>query len=841
MNFSEFFHQATGGRAAYPYQVHLATAEDLPTLLDVPTGLGKTAAAVLGWLWRRQFAEESIRQKTPRRLIYCLPMRSLVEQTQAACSVWRNNLSLTPGELAIHVLMGGEDAGDWDGHPERDTILLGTQDMLLSRALNRGYGMSRYRWPVHFALVNNDCLWVLDETQLMGVGLTTSAQLQGFRELLGVFGTAQTLWMSATIGHDQLATVDHPRPAAGWQQHTLTDRDRTTPAAERLLSAQKPLAKSRVMLTPETAKKDGAVYAALLADEVVEAHQPGTLTLVVVNRVGRARQLRQQLAKNKLDAELFLIHSRFRPVERGAIQAAALDEFTINPTGPGRIVVATQAIEAGVDISATTMIFELSPWSSCVQRLGRCNRRGTCGRDGQPPAKVLWVDFETSDVKKAAELALPYEPAELDAARGHLLTLADGGSTALSKVRHTEPLAVVHTLRRKDLLELFDTSPDLAGNDLDVSRFIRDTDTMDIQVYWREWNARATPNGRPPTGDDAALAFPAAQRDELCAVSIVATRSFLEKLKETTAGEAWRWNPLEREWQPVRAASIFPGMTILLPLAAGGYDTTLGWTGNPKDNRFKPAPLRSTCSAAEESIDDDETRGAGLPVLLSKHLSDVAAAATGLRDRMEAAFPAIPWDSLIRAAWWHDVGKAHEAFQTAMADCEAVRSQNANKQQLWAKSGQQKRPRYRVGDKDRRGFRHELASGLAWLEAARAEPDGDLIAFLIAAHHGKVRVSIRSLPNECRPTAAATRFSRGLWQGDELPELALGNGEVSPRFIVNLELMELGGSLDSAASSWTARVLALRDSPALGPFRLAFLETLLRVADWRGSSQKLEA
>ena len=38
----------------------------------------------------------------------------------------------------------------------------------LSRALNRGYGMSRYRWPMHFGLLNNDCLWVLDETQLMG-------------------------------------------------------------------------------------------------------------------------------------------------------------------------------------------------------------------------------------------------------------------------------------------------------------------------------------------------------------------------------------------------------------------------------------------------------------------------------------------------------------------------------------------------------------------------------------------------------------------------------------------------------------------------------------------------
>jgi CRISPR-associated endonuclease/helicase Cas3 len=77
------------------------------------------------------------------------------------------------------VLMGGEELEQpkraWDLSPERPCILIGTQDMLLSRALNRGYGMSRYRWPMHFALLNNDALWVLDETQLMGVGVETSA------------------------------------------------------------------------------------------------------------------------------------------------------------------------------------------------------------------------------------------------------------------------------------------------------------------------------------------------------------------------------------------------------------------------------------------------------------------------------------------------------------------------------------------------------------------------------------------------------------------------------------------------------------------------------------------
>ena len=40
-------------------------------------------------------------------------------------------------------MMGGEMSDTWDVHPERECILIGTQDMLLSRALNRGYTVAR--------------------------------------------------------------------------------------------------------------------------------------------------------------------------------------------------------------------------------------------------------------------------------------------------------------------------------------------------------------------------------------------------------------------------------------------------------------------------------------------------------------------------------------------------------------------------------------------------------------------------------------------------------------------------------------------------------------------------
>lgn len=37
-------------------------------------------------------------------------------------------------------------------YPEKEAIVVGTQDMLLSRALNRGYATSRAHWPMDFGL-----------------------------------------------------------------------------------------------------------------------------------------------------------------------------------------------------------------------------------------------------------------------------------------------------------------------------------------------------------------------------------------------------------------------------------------------------------------------------------------------------------------------------------------------------------------------------------------------------------------------------------------------------------------------------------------------------------------
>ena len=154
-SFDAWFARAVG-KQPFPYQRRLAEKPSFPDLLHVPTSAGKTAAAaILAWLWRRrEHPDPAIRAQTPRRLIYCLPTGVLVERTRNAVREWLGNLGLHDDRkagngrgIAVALLMGGELDGDWCLSPASDAVLIGTQGVLLSRALNRGYAASRSRWP----------------------------------------------------------------------------------------------------------------------------------------------------------------------------------------------------------------------------------------------------------------------------------------------------------------------------------------------------------------------------------------------------------------------------------------------------------------------------------------------------------------------------------------------------------------------------------------------------------------------------------------------------------------------------------------------------------------------
>lgn len=282
-------------------------------------------------------------------------------------------------------------------------------------------------------------------------------------------------------------------------------------------------------------------------------------------------------------------------------------------------------------------------------------------------------------------------------------------------------------------------------------------------------------------------------------------------------------------------------MILLLAANAGGYSQEIGFAKDLKG----PVPV-ADCSASEdipEAYDDEHRSLLAKPIELPLHLHDVETEARQLCQELHLESEAQP---IVCASRWHDLGKAHEAFDRMLRDAHRQGTDAELGAGFWAKAGWisgRKRPRaaYRVmvdgREIERKHFRHELASMLAWLQKNdyASDMNTDLVAYLIAAHHGKVRMSLRALPGENQPPDARL-FARGIWEGDVLPPFTFSDGVQVPACTLRLNLMQLGDGVQGP--SWTTRTQRLLK--AFGPFRLAFYEALVRVADWRASRKEQE-
>ncbi|WP_373199345.1 type I-G CRISPR-associated helicase/endonuclease Cas3g [Mycobacterium marinum] len=781
MTFEEFVAAATKGLVR-PYSFQTTLAEcGLPDVLRAPTGSGKTLAAILPWLYRRiAHPDPAVRLGTPHWLVVVLPQRTLVEQTVDAGRRWVEALNVP---VAVHVLMGGEDSRDseWKTRPDIERIFVGTQDMVLSRLLMRGFAESRGVWPLSFGLLHAGAQFVFDEVQLMGPGLPTSLQLQGLREAFGTALPCQSMWMSATIDVAELSTVDLRR--------RLSVVDVTDEGGElaRRMAATRTL---RQLHLGADAKK----YPADLAAVALAEHRPGTRTLVVVNTVERAMDVHAELTRLDPSADIVLLHSRFRPTDRASRTAAAL----ACPGPQGTIVIATQVLEAGVDVTSATLIAEVAPWPSIVQRAGRCNRDGRAS-----DARLLW----TVPIG-GAKAHLPYDADDLESAAAALAGLENramtGRELAEQQVPTTRPIHPV--LRRRDLLDLFDTAPDLAGNDIDVSLFIRDAADRTVSVAWR----------RLETPD-----MPAVNRSELCQAPIADVQDMITpKPKPAPTWDARILDQVEGKWRPARREEVRPSAVIVLEASQGGYLPERGF-----DRRSKQLvePIEVPPKTPDAFDSDPLSVGFAEWVALDEHLVATETAARRLMSRFgpNVDLTEQQGDAIVRAALLHDLGKAHPTFAASLRNANPDTPPPAPTVP-WAKS-----PSNRPLRHDPRHFRHELASALWMLETSTGLLDEhrerDLIIYLVAAHHGRVRVTIRGKPDE-RP---------GITLGVEEKSSTIGftlNGRYIPAVSLSLEPTTHGiGSL-------TSRALALRDRADLGPFRLAFCEAAVRAADWQASA-----
>jgi CRISPR-associated endonuclease/helicase Cas3 len=100
-------------------------------------------------------------------------------------------------------------------------------------------------------------------------------------------------------------------------------------------------------------------------------------TLVVCNVVARARALFEELRDHpdRGDTQVLLLHSRFLREDRQRIEGEIRRLFGRDGDSNEKwIVVATQVVEVGLDITCETLYTELAPANAILQRAGRCAR-----------------------------------------------------------------------------------------------------------------------------------------------------------------------------------------------------------------------------------------------------------------------------------------------------------------------------------------------------------------------------------------------------------------------------------------------------------------------------------
>jgi len=867
-SFNKSFEQLTGNKP-FPWQEALAEETNCRNrVIRIPTGLGKTQGILAAWSYHRISRKDDL---WPRRLIWCLPMRVLVEQIEQVAKQFVDSIPLNQ-RPEVHVAMGGEDAGEWFLNPEKNAIIIGTQDMLLSRALNRGYGSGRARWPVEFGLLNHDSLWVMDEVQLMDVGLATSAQLQAYREQdqFKSLRPCQTWWMSATLQTDWLRSVDTITHHADW-----ISKPCIVPPKERTGNLWD-IEKSLVCDVIDPNDNKTFAQKILSKHDAIPSKTNGRITLVICNTVDRACATFDAIKGMGRSEGLELVHSRFRPEERETWRDRFLsrEACTVNVD---RIIIATQVVEAGVDISAYCLITELAPWPSLVQRFGRCARYGGNGQ-------VTVVDRRGDK-----SLSAPYALEELESAWESIQVMNDVGISALEAFEESlnqeakarlYPFSPSHLLLRGEFDELFDTTPDLTGADLDISRFIRSGDERDLQVFWIDIPA----SGSPPSKRQP-------QRRELCPVPFLKAQEWLcgeetktnPKPKLRSGMRAWIWDWIEGEWTYALRASLLPGRIVCVASSCGGYEAKRGFNPNSKDIVAVTSLSESSRNTENLNISENQQNGENLSFnawkTIACHSIEVAEMVQKICEDLKLT-PELK-DILVMAGRWHDWGKAHPAFQGAMRNLNRPQRNDLAK----GPEGSWLRPagtyRFLDNSDNRPAFRHELASALGLFAILAAydpqhpallgpwkdvfikmgridegsklntqpstrvkevldcsEEKFNLLVYLVASHHGKVRVALHPAPKdqEYRDRDGRGLPIRGVREGDSLPPIGLDSNSTNvPETFLTLSPASIGLSTATGVS-WRERCIGLLER--FGPSALAFLEALLRAADVRASRLK---
>lgn len=344
------------------------SAENHIYSVTLPTGLGKTITSLAAALRLRELVGSAC-----RRVLICIPFTSIIDQN-----------------FEVY----------------RDIVGTSNSDVLLKH-----HHLSEPEYKMDDAVLDADKGQFLIETWQSEVIVTTFVQL--FHSL---FSNDKSLLVkipnlaNAVVILDEVQTI----PYQYWRlvRNVFQTLGRTYNCYFIMMSATQPL-----LFRPETGIKElvpdykrffgyfnrtrlivnieSAIGLEAWGDEILRYmnQNPGKDILVILNTRKHSRQLFEQL-RTAIDPELediYYLSTLITPFERKEIISRVKRH-----SGRRKVVVSTQLIEAGVDISMDTVFRTLTPIDSIIQAAGRANRYGEKKSGGE-----VYL-YEVEELKKAS-------------------------------------------------------------------------------------------------------------------------------------------------------------------------------------------------------------------------------------------------------------------------------------------------------------------------------------------------------------------------------------------------------------------------------------------------------
>ena len=803
----------------YPWQRRLydrLAMGDMPDALGIPTGLGKTSVIPV---WLLALSDSLKRQgaaRVPIRLVYIVDRRVIVDQASDTARQIAGKISGADGTaaslppLSVSTLRGGggmADGMDWLRNPDKPAVIIGTVDMVGSRLLFSGYGAGKKIRPFYAGMLGQDSLVVLDEAHLSPALERSLADVRKMAaNVPNSLRPPKVLFMSATRRPDHDALDVLSLDGADLKYKAVRDRydaekslslidagknDLPSIVASKALEmtgrtivyVQKPSDAARVTKSLQDAGKDAVMLTGTMRGferDVLTRHGRPSGT----NAEEEAKGVRAH--GPHADAAIF---------QRTKIFGRFLQRHSSEP----RIqcyLVSTSAGEVGADFDADDMVSDLAPFDSLVQRLGRVNRSG-----GRSSKVVVVHSDDTIRKSKAisgqleATLALLKDLAAegaFDASPRNLAAIpAEQTADALSPSPDTQPLTrdIVDMWSMTSLYEEYSPRPA-------VHHWIRGHDLRPIPetyVAWRDDVGELAKHGADDV-EEILDVYP------LLPHEMARDSTFnVKKLVGRIARERPHTLAIIRKYDgtvDVRQIGEIAGddldlrySTLLLPCGAGGLDgegalgyatdrvkdvaddaryrvrarirvkiandggVTLGrdhdgmGAGDDLDAWVVKHPTMKLVGAIETDSHEDDYEApteelryyaakpdspystSSRPQLLLDHHDAVRKAALSIVKGLglDADLPDLA-DAVVRAAEHHDLGKSHRHWQECM-HCHGPKP--------LAKTASRRIP-LNLG-----GFRHEFESVRQIGDALDGCKERDLALHLIAAHHGWARPCFR--------------------------------------------------------------------------------------------------